>query len=79
MVVLSWGSQLQVGPARIGLPAGWLYGVFPPFHLIRVPARFNLFAAVCAAVPASAALGDLLGRIERSEARVAGLRRLSRP
>lgn len=65
MVVLSWGSELDLGWARPSMPAGWIYGVFPPFHLIRVPARFNLFAAVCAAVPASAALAALLGRIGR--------------
>ena len=63
LVVLSWGSQLNVGSTRISLPAGWIYGIFPPFHLIRVPARFNLFVGVCAAVPASAALADLLGRL----------------
>jgi hypothetical protein len=64
MVVLSWGSHLPIGSTRISLPAGWIYGVFPPFHLIRVPARFNLFACVSAAVPASAALADLLGRVK---------------
>jgi hypothetical protein len=63
MVVLSWGSQIRIGSTRIPLPAGWIYDLFPPFHLIRVPARFNLFAAICAAVPASAALRDLLGRV----------------
>ena len=70
MVVLSWGASGQIGSTRISLPAGWIYGVFPPFHLIRVPARFNLFAAICAAVPVSAALADLLGRIEGSGARL---------
>ena len=65
MVVLSWGSQLDLGWTRIKLPAGWIYGAFPPFHLIRVPARFNLFAAVCAVVPISAALNDLLGRLRQ--------------
>ncbi len=70
MVVLSWGSQIEVGSSRIGLPAGWIYGIFPPFHLIRVPARFNLFAAVCAAVPVAAALGDLMGRIKSPIGRV---------
>ncbi len=73
MVVLSWGAEVKVGPARVGLPAGWIYGIFPPFHLIRVPARFNLFAAVCAAVPASAALRDLLGRIPGRWARASAL------
>lgn len=69
MVVLSWGSSLDLGRWRIGAPAGWIYGIFPPFHLIRVPARFNLFAAVCAAVPASAALVDLKSRIAGVSAR----------
>jgi hypothetical protein len=69
MIVLSWGASLAIGSSRISLPAGWIYGVFPPFHLIRVPARFNLFAAICAAVPASAALADLMGRIKGSAAR----------
>jgi hypothetical protein len=73
IVVLSWGSHLQVGQARISLPAGWLYGIFPPFHLIRVPARFNLFAAVCATVPASAALGDILERLRGPRLRVVSL------
>jgi hypothetical protein len=63
MVVLSWGAEFVVGSTRISLPAGWIYGIFPPFHLIRVPARFNLFASVCAAVPVSAALGDLLSKL----------------
>ena len=72
MVVLSWGAQLAVGSTRISLPAGWIYGIFPPFHLIRVPARFNLFAVVCASVPASAALVDVMNRIRRPNAR-AGL------
>jgi len=71
MVVLSWGSEVRIGPVRVGLPAGWIYGIFPPFHLIRVPARFNLFAAICAAVPAAAALGDLLGRVRRPSLRQA--------
>jgi hypothetical protein len=70
MMVLSWGSRLELGLMKISLPAGWIYGIFPPFHLIRVPARFNLFAAVCAAVPASVALADLMGRIARPTLRV---------
>ncbi len=46
----------------VPLPAGWIYDVFPPFHLIRVPARFNLFAAAVAVVPAAAGLRDLVER-----------------
>ncbi len=63
MVVLSWGARLEVGSSGVSLPAGWIYRVFPPFHLIRVPARFNLFAAVAACVPAAAGLRDLLDRL----------------
>ena len=70
MMVLSWGSSMDLGWARIGLPAGWIYGVFPPFHLIRVPARFNLFASTCAVVPVAAALADLAGRIGRRPLRL---------
>ncbi|WP_435010143.1 hypothetical protein P12x_001372 [Tundrisphaera lichenicola] len=66
MTVLSWGSEVRLGTGRFGLPAGWLYGIFPPFQWIRVPARFNLFAAVCAVAPVSAALGDIFDRLKRT-------------
>ena len=73
MVVFSWGARLAVGGVSIPLPAGWLYPIFPPFHLIRVPARFNLFAAAVAVVPAAAALRDLAGRVHSLPARLAVL------
>ncbi len=69
MVVLSWGSAVEVGSTRVPMPAGWIYGVFPPFHLIRVPARFNLFAASCAAVPAAAGAAVLFRSIRTAQAR----------
>lgn len=70
MSVLSWGAHVHLGTIRLPAPAGWIYGIFPPFHLIRVPARFNLFAAVCASVPIAVALSDLLGRLGRPAGRL---------
>ena len=60
MVVLSWGARQEIFGASVSLPAGWIYDAFPPFHLIRVPARFNLFAAAVAVVPVAAALRGLV-------------------
>jgi len=62
LTVLSWGSRQELFGASVSLPAGWIYHIFPPFHLIRVPARFNLFAAAVAVVPVAAALRRLLER-----------------
>lgn len=63
VVVLSFGAYADVGPYRVALPALWLKSTLPTFRLIRVPSRFNLFAAVVAAVVASAGLRHLLTRI----------------
>ena len=60
LVVLSWGSRQDLFGASVPLPAGWIYDIFPPFHLIRVPARFNLFAAAVAVVPVAAGLDRLV-------------------
>ncbi|MBX6312843.1 MAG: hypothetical protein IRY99_08005, partial [Isosphaeraceae bacterium] len=62
LIVFSLGSFVQVGAHRVRLPAYWGYQVFFPFRLIRVPARFNLFASVCAALIAAAGLKHLLAR-----------------
>ena len=70
LVVLSWGSRQELFGASVPLPAGWIYDVFPPFHLIRVPARFNLFAAAVAVVPAAAGLQAIVGRLRQSGVRV---------
>ncbi len=63
LVVLSLGSNCEIGTHRVGLPAGWLRDHFLPFHLIRVPARFCLFASVCASILMAAGLKHLLGRL----------------
>ena len=54
LVVLSMGSSILIGPWEIPMPAAWLWDLFPPLHWTRVPSRFNLFAAVVAAVIAGA-------------------------
>ncbi|MBX6313101.1 MAG: hypothetical protein IRY99_09345, partial [Isosphaeraceae bacterium] len=63
LVVLSLGAYAEVGGCRIDLPALWLKKTLVLFALIRVPARFNLFAAVVAAVVAAAGLKHLLARL----------------
>jgi hypothetical protein len=75
LVVLSFGASWRIGPVKVGLPASWGLDSISPLRLLRVPARFNLFAAVFAAVIAAAALKDLLGRLSRPGVRatLAGL------
>lgn len=65
LVVFSLGAYWTVGTHRIGLPAYWArkYGIV--LQLIRVPARFNLLAAVCAAILAGAGYQTLASRIRR--------------
>lgn len=63
LVVLSLGAHIEVGGVRIPLPALWLKKYVVAFKLIRVPARFNLFVAVAAAIIAAAGLRHLLGRL----------------
>ncbi len=63
LFVLSLGAYARVGGIELSLPSAWLKAYFIGFRMIRVPARFNLFAAVAAAVVAGAALHHLLGRI----------------
>jgi hypothetical protein len=67
--VLSFGYQAKIFGLRILLPGGWLYHGCSPFHLIRAPARFNLFAAICASVLAAAALQQLLNGLRSRLAR----------
>ena len=71
MAILAMGATLQVGGFRVSLPASWLWSVFLPFRLIRVPARFNLLVCVVAAVLAAAGLRDLRRRLTRAGARAA--------
>ena len=71
MVVLSFGAKWRLGTHKVDLPAGWIWDAFLPFRLIRIPARFNLFVAVCASLIAAAGLRHLLGRIAHRGARMA--------
>ena len=68
MVLLSMGAHLRIGTHAVDLPGAWLWRSFFAFRLIRVPARFNLFAIVAAAVVAAAGLKHLLGRLDRRPA-----------
>ncbi len=71
LVVLSMGATCTVFGHEVSLPSSWLWDVFPPFRMTRVPSRFCLFAAVPAAVLASAGLKDLLGRLNSGGVRIA--------
>jgi hypothetical protein len=53
------------------MPAAWLKKYFVGFRMIRVPARFNLFASVAASLVACAGLKHLLSKIPGRRARVA--------
>lgn len=69
LMVLSWGAFVTLGSTRVTMPALWLWRHVAPFKAIRVPARFNLFAAVFAAVLATAGLRHLLTRLPGPAAR----------
>ena len=51
LLILSLGAHAKVGGLDVSLPAYWLKKYFVGFRMIRVPARFNLFASVAAASP----------------------------
>lgn len=63
LLVLSLGAGLSYEGRVWDLPSGWLRDHFPPFRLIRVPARFKLLVPVCAGVIAGAAWSDLRSRV----------------
>ena len=71
LVVLASGSNWTIGRVRVPLPCEWLWRIAPPFRFIRSPARFNLLAAVVAAVLASMGLKHLLDRFGSRGARFA--------
>ncbi len=71
VVVLSFGSALEVGGHAIPMPSALLRRGFPPVRLTRVPARYNLLAVVIGAVIAAAAARSILARIPRRAARAA--------
>ncbi len=63
MLVLSLGAYWTIGSHQVPLPGLWLRKYVFAFRPIRVPARFNLFVAVCAAVVAAAGLKHLLASL----------------
>jgi hypothetical protein len=65
LVILSLGPYCEINGHYVALPANWLHKHFFAFRLIRAPARFNLFAGICAALLAAAGLHHLLGRVQR--------------
>jgi hypothetical protein len=69
LVVLSGGVYWTFGPVRVRLPGHWLWNRLFLVRLIRAPCRFNLLAAVVAAVLASAGLQHLLARFHSRAAR----------
>lgn len=73
LVVLSLGPRMTIGAHGFDLPDAWLWKVFPPFRLIRVTARFNLFACLIAAVLAGAGLKAALERTRRIAVKTAVL------
>ena len=77
LIVLGLGAHAQIGTHRVSLPAMWLWRTFPPFRLIRTPARFNLPAVIPAAVLAAFGLGHLLEGLRRRITRGAVLAAVS--
>ena len=70
LLILSLGAHTWIGGYNLTLPAAWLKKYFIGFRMIRVPARFNLFAAIGAAVVASAGLHHLLARFRTTGVRL---------
>ena len=71
LVVLSGGASWTLGGHELPLPGLWLKQHVFLFRLIRVPARFNLFASVVAAIIAANGLRHLLTRLPSRTARAA--------
>ncbi|MGA9921894.1 MAG: hypothetical protein WBQ29_00740 [Isosphaeraceae bacterium] len=65
LIVLSLGAYLRLGGRSFSMPALWMWRNVPLFRLIRVPARFNLLAAVVAAVLAAAGAGQVLAWLRK--------------
>ena len=66
LVVLSGGTAWTIVGYECPLPGGWLKKNFPLFQMIRCPARFNLHAAVVAALVAASGLKHLLTHLPRA-------------
>jgi hypothetical protein len=73
LVLLSMGAYARVGGVELSLPAAWLKKYFVAFRMIRVPARFSLFASVVAGVVAAAGLRHLLSKLPNRPARIAAV------
>jgi hypothetical protein len=71
LLVLSMGAVMKVGGTDVSLPAAWLKAHFVGFRMLRVPARFNLFASVAIAILAAAGLRDILAKVNRRATRAA--------
>ena len=71
LVILSLGSHAKLGTWEVTLPAYWLKKWFVGFRVIRVPARFNLYASVVASVIAAAGLKHGLDRLPGRRSRFA--------
>ena len=71
VVVLGMGCYAWLGPIKVSLPSLWLWEAFPPFRLLRLPARFHLLAVIPAAVLAALGLSQLLDGVRRRTTRVA--------
>jgi hypothetical protein len=63
LTLFSMGAICYFGEHKVELPGGWIWSHFFLFRLIRVPARFNAFVAVCAGCIAAAGLRDILSRV----------------
>jgi hypothetical protein len=70
VAVLSWGAHYTIFGLRLSLPMDWLWRCFPPFRLIRSPARFNLCLAVVGGLIAAVGLRHLLARLPSRSWRV---------
>jgi hypothetical protein len=63
LTVLALGASWKVGAREISLPSSWLWDIFPPYRMTRVPARYGLFIGVPAGILAAAGMKDLLARL----------------
>ncbi len=70
VVILAGGTSWTILGHDITLPSLWLKKHFPLFQMIRVPARFNLYAVVLASIVAAGGLRKLLGYVPNRAVRV---------
>ncbi len=70
LILMAWGGQTTIAGRTLTLPSGWLHAHVSALRAIRVPARYNLLAAVVASVIAGAGLKHVMGRVSRKCLRV---------